>query len=805
MEYRTKFISLDLETTHLDPREGKIIEVAAQEVEFFFDPKKQVANLRWGAAFESLVNPEREVPAAVLRLTGIRSEDLNKALLWRDVSPKLKKFLGDEPLLGHNLGFDLAFLREQGLPLKNRFVDTLEFGQTLIPLAGSHSLQFLSESFNIDKTSSHRALADARTAARVLVAMLNVFAAYTEELQDEIMGLLKNSKISFQDLVLGLPLRGKDARTVSGNKKKANLKKKTSSASIVPDWPDENTITSLPFDFAAAKDRIAALAILDKPGIIGVSHQMYLEAIPSDQLLFGPKLALCTIRRKRLEAESRVPDAVIKILIKTAILLATQPPGLDLSLVRWTFEEKDFLHLLTVDPGVCESHNCQYAALLDLQLKRPYFLPLAGLFELTAGFEKTRWKDRSLILQDLAVVEDRFAESQTTTLNLVFARRVIDVMYPLRWGRVLSDVKEIENELDLFFGILHLVYLKREGDFSESMIIDGAEFENEKFKKFFYPAQKLKDKLHKFYEFVKQKELLADLRERIELSNLKKKLMEMINFIEEFFIFPRRDERIYWLSFGASAVDLNSSPRTLRFFWQAFAKRFEEVSFFDYELPASSMEYFQSRLGLENFVIKKAESPGSPPPAAINIYSSLGPDQRLDLLRSLSGRSIVVLPNERQLSDVFIRLGAEQSGDEEILAHKFSGNPYSLREKTRSWGKTPKEPGRRILLLSTYALLRHWQALPPANNLVIWKLPFEPPVIKPVLLGDETRNEFLTRALPRAIHNLHVMLTRFLGAGGGERKAVFLLDGRVSADYDQAFLKYLNDLPGADISTDQGI
>src|SRR3989338_7112836 len=207
-EYRKKFVSLDLETTHLDAREGRIIEAAAAEVDLSFESSDGglKAAVTFGKTFSSLINPEMAVPALALALTGIKEEELAAAPKWEEVKAKFREFLGGEVLLGHNLGFDLGFLEANGLKLKNPVWDTLEIAQTLMPAVSSHSLESLAERLGIRNDVSHRALADAQTTARLLAAVLNEFLCLPPELQKEIKGYLKASKIKFRELVLDLPV-----------------------------------------------------------------------------------------------------------------------------------------------------------------------------------------------------------------------------------------------------------------------------------------------------------------------------------------------------------------------------------------------------------------------------------------------------------------------------------------------------------------------------------------------------------------------------------------------------------------------
>ena len=92
-------ISLDLETTGLDPQRDAIIEVGVVRFQ----------GSRIEGTWEQLVNPGRPVPPFVTQLTGINDSMLTNAPRFRNVMLELEGFVGDSPILGHNIGFDLSF------------------------------------------------------------------------------------------------------------------------------------------------------------------------------------------------------------------------------------------------------------------------------------------------------------------------------------------------------------------------------------------------------------------------------------------------------------------------------------------------------------------------------------------------------------------------------------------------------------------------------------------------------------------------------------------------------------------------
>jgi DNA polymerase-3 subunit epsilon/ATP-dependent DNA helicase DinG len=150
-----ELIALDLETTGFDARTDAIIEVG-------------MVRMREGEIVEELgllVNPARPIPAPVVHLTGIRTEDVVGKPTIDKVLPELRTFIGDRPIIGHNVGFDLAFLQQQGLAQSNLRIDTYELASFLLPRTPRYALGNLASVFNLPLAHAHRALDDARATA----------------------------------------------------------------------------------------------------------------------------------------------------------------------------------------------------------------------------------------------------------------------------------------------------------------------------------------------------------------------------------------------------------------------------------------------------------------------------------------------------------------------------------------------------------------------------------------------------------------------------------------------------------------
>ncbi|HHX36391.1 MAG TPA: PHP domain-containing protein, partial [Clostridiaceae bacterium] len=103
-DYITQFVALDLETTGLDPNHDRIIEVGA--VRYIRDADNQfVPDL--DDSYQTFVNPQISLTEKIQKLTGITDFDLVGAPDAFSVMQQLKSFIGADPIVGHNVLFDL--------------------------------------------------------------------------------------------------------------------------------------------------------------------------------------------------------------------------------------------------------------------------------------------------------------------------------------------------------------------------------------------------------------------------------------------------------------------------------------------------------------------------------------------------------------------------------------------------------------------------------------------------------------------------------------------------------------------------
>jgi len=143
------YVALDIETTGLDPDRDAIIEIGA--VKF----RGQEVLDTWS----SLVNPQRPLPYNIQRLTGISPDEVSSAPSLFSLLGPLSRFVGHHPLVGHNIAFDPAFLRKQGLFLTHQALDTFQLASSLVLYVPGYSLRALAQVLGVSHEQEHRARA----------------------------------------------------------------------------------------------------------------------------------------------------------------------------------------------------------------------------------------------------------------------------------------------------------------------------------------------------------------------------------------------------------------------------------------------------------------------------------------------------------------------------------------------------------------------------------------------------------------------------------------------------------------------
>ncbi|WP_203623318.1 helicase C-terminal domain-containing protein [Lacticaseibacillus sp. 866-1] len=168
----TVYAVIDLETTGTERDSDRIIQFGCAVM--------QDGHIL--STMSQMINPDRPVPQAIQRLTGIHPADLTAAPYFADVAGTIRDLIGDAVIVAHNVNFDYPFLSNALTlagqpPLTNAAVDTVELSQVLLPTQASYRLSDLTAALGITHDHPHRADSDAISTAKLLWRLRAVFQA----------------------------------------------------------------------------------------------------------------------------------------------------------------------------------------------------------------------------------------------------------------------------------------------------------------------------------------------------------------------------------------------------------------------------------------------------------------------------------------------------------------------------------------------------------------------------------------------------------------------------------------------------
>ncbi len=174
------FIALDIETTGLDAGRDSILEIAAV----------QFKGSRVEDEWSSLINPNRHVPEFITTLTGIDDAMLRQAPRIREIARDFEAFVGDSPVVSHNVRFDLGFLQKYIPFALNQVIDTYELAAVLMPSASRYNLAALCSQLGIPlPREHHRALVDAKGHMGIYLRLYEMAEQLSTKLVAEIVRL----------------------------------------------------------------------------------------------------------------------------------------------------------------------------------------------------------------------------------------------------------------------------------------------------------------------------------------------------------------------------------------------------------------------------------------------------------------------------------------------------------------------------------------------------------------------------------------------------------------------------------------
>ena len=162
-----EFVVFDIETTGLSAIDDVIFEIGAVLISGGIEK----------ARFHSFVDPGRQIPYEITKLTGRKNSDLEGAPSQKDAIAAFLEFVGDRVMVAHNAIFDVGFIHEScmrmDIPFAYKYVDTLALARSLLPHLRNHRLDTVASHLGYSGFNHHRADEDAAATAHILKSLLS--------------------------------------------------------------------------------------------------------------------------------------------------------------------------------------------------------------------------------------------------------------------------------------------------------------------------------------------------------------------------------------------------------------------------------------------------------------------------------------------------------------------------------------------------------------------------------------------------------------------------------------------------------
>ena len=199
-------VALDLETTGLDSSRHAIMEIGAVR----FRGEEVIET------YQTMVNPGQAIPEFIQRLTHISPQQVKRAPFFSSVASEIEDFLGADPIIGHNISFDIGFLASSGVHLNNPSYDTWDLASVFMPQSRQYSLKYLTTYFGVEHKDAHRALADAMATKSVYIKLLRLASEQDSGLLNYISNLAARSRWSISAALAGLEGTGSSQTSTVG-------------------------------------------------------------------------------------------------------------------------------------------------------------------------------------------------------------------------------------------------------------------------------------------------------------------------------------------------------------------------------------------------------------------------------------------------------------------------------------------------------------------------------------------------------------------------------------------------------------
>lgn len=168
-----EYVSLDCETTSLDPKRAELVTIAATKI---IDNR-----ILTSQPFEVRLRAPQSLDSGSVRIHRMRHKDLEDGIDEKQALLRLLEFIGNRPLVGYHIRYDkkildIACRKQLGFPLPNPLIEVSQIyhdklEQHLPNAYFDLSLDAICKHLDLPMQDKHDALQDAISAALVFVRL----------------------------------------------------------------------------------------------------------------------------------------------------------------------------------------------------------------------------------------------------------------------------------------------------------------------------------------------------------------------------------------------------------------------------------------------------------------------------------------------------------------------------------------------------------------------------------------------------------------------------------------------------------
>ncbi|MBI5754419.1 hypothetical protein HZA40_04725 [Candidatus Peregrinibacteria bacterium] len=763
------FVSLDLETTGFDPNIDKIIEFGAVK----FDLTGQKETLKF------FVNPGITLPKIITHITNIKDSDLKNAPAFADKKNEIQNFIGNLPVIGHNIKFDLAFLESNGVEIKNSSYDTQELSGILLPNMPSYSLEILSEKLQLKHSEKHRALDDSIAAMELFLNLIKEFEQLDPELLGEMKTLSQRSNWPIKDLLKTLNSNGPKPKNkiVEKEKNLPNEEADTACGKILAQKESALFELSPPYN-----ELVKALCAKATPDThICIPYQLFRKIdkeIPDSVAKIDvAKNYLSAARLKKFSEKTFFENHEISSLLKYLNWSKQTKTGL-LSEVALFHEERNTINKVNIDENITDpKEEFFFKKALEQDSKNPALCTNQYLIENPP-------ENKKLIIINFGNFLNSLHFHKSIYLKLEPIIDILKSIDELALGNAI--IKTLIGKITILFGLLGIIFEK----FNDQNIFGAKSTVNDEI----LQTKEWLDAQKSISNIIEISQELGQIKNN-ETSGYLTQWKNFLKNIHSVLFTPKIIENLVWLEKDPQGnMVLRKSPFSLK---EDLNKILEKAP--SYQIIDECLDLNDDCKFIKTFANLKKDLP-------LQKLDHKAANLEIYITKDTDGSDPNKIPRfikkyyAEKSKNIALIFSAKK--DLEFLTLKLDSNDLpTLPQLAGSLGKiqelylNDKKASISPILLLTNRLWENFEYSESIDTLFIFKVPFEPPSDPKLLtLSRNYENPFMELQVPLALTATKKIINRLKNSGSSLKKVIILDMRLTNKRYGEIFIDNFNSI-----------